>query len=99
MNVAKNGAAVKRSLRVLMVATVVLYVAVVGISAYTWIVSTSTQSALCTFKGDLESRIDDSIAFLAEHPNGIAGISPAQIQQGITNQQKTVDSLNDLKCN
>lgn len=54
--------------------------------------------ALCTFKGDLQKRIDQSRDFLVQHPKGIPGIPASVITQGIRNQQATQDSLQDLNC-
>lgn len=61
-------------------------------------VANNTNAALCTLRSDLEQRIDDSRQFLEDHPNGIPGISAADIQQGITNQQRTIDALSTLEC-
>lgn len=54
--------------------------------------------ALCTFKADLRERVRDGRRFLADHPDGFAGITAATIRQSLTNQQKTVDSLAELEC-
>ena len=54
--------------------------------------------ALCTFRHDLEERVQGSREFLRTHPHGFLGISPAAIRLGINNQQRTIDALSDLKC-
>jgi hypothetical protein len=54
--------------------------------------------ALCTFRDDLQSRADQSKAFLITHPAGVAGISASVIRQGIVNQERTIRSLHELPC-
>lgn len=55
-------------------------------------------AALCTLKGSLQSRVDQSRSFLEEHPKGIPGIPVSAIVQDVRNQQATIDSLVDLNC-
>lgn len=97
------------TLRRLVVATVGLYVVIILLIGFVWFdganrsediarVATSTNHALCVLRTDLERRVSDSITFLADHPNGIPGISAETIQQSITNQQRTIDALADLEC-
>jgi hypothetical protein len=62
-------------------------------------VATETHDALCAFKFDLKKRHDNGVQFLKENPNGIPGISAAQIKQSLGNQQDTLDSLEPLDCN
>jgi hypothetical protein len=57
-----------------------------------------TNHALCTFKNDLKRRYDDSVEFLEKHPNGIPGISGADIQRSLSNQKATLDALASLEC-
>ena len=57
-----------------------------------------TQRALCTFVADLQRRVDTARQFLREHPNGIPGISRAQLQLSIDNQQRTIKALDALEC-
>lgn len=53
---------------------------------------------LCILKADLASRIKNSRDYLKTHPEGIAGISRADILKSIANQQSTLDSLRPLVC-
>lgn len=53
---------------------------------------------LCAFKADLVGRINGTNVFLAQHPQGIAGIPAATIRASITNELATVHSLGDLDC-
>lgn len=87
-----------RSLRGLIIATIVLYLvlAVGGILVYSQ--GRTTTQALCTFRDDLTLRVVNSIKFLKEHPNGIPGIPPRTILEGIQNQQRTILALKELSC-
>jgi hypothetical protein len=61
-------------------------------------VAEQTISALCTFRSDLERRVETSVQFLKDNPDGIPGLSAEAIQTSINNQQRTVDALADLPC-
>lgn len=80
------------------VAICVVFVALIGIVFYVWVREGQTRDSLCTLRGDLVQRVDDSRAFLASHPHGIPGVSAASIQVGIDNQQRTIDALSGLHC-
>ena len=54
--------------------------------------------ALCVLKLDLERRVGTSRQFLKDNPQGIPGIPPQVIRNGIRNQQATIDSLDKLDC-
>lgn len=106
------GAEIKRALRLLVVASVVLYLglAITGVVQFS-IARTSREvaktsrddadrleQALCSLRSDLEVRVASSRAFLEQYPDGIPGISPKLIQDGIDNQQRTIIALKDLHC-
>ena len=57
-----------------------------------------TVGALCTFTLDLQHRYDDGVQFLLKHPEGIPGISAADIQRSLHNQKATLGSLKGLPC-
>ena len=57
-----------------------------------------TTAALCALRTDLERRVASSRAFLAEHPDGIPGISAKVIRDGIVNQQSTISALSGIDC-
>lgn len=61
-------------------------------------VARSTHDALCTFKGDLEQRYQGGRQFLIDHPEGIPGISPADIERSLANQKSTLHALSALDC-
>jgi len=55
-------------------------------------------AALCAFKVDLEKRHANGLEFLREHPNGIPGITAAELQRAINTQKATLDALGILNC-
>lgn len=57
-----------------------------------------TNAALCAFKTDLQRRYDAGVEFLEKNPNGIPGISGADIQRSLVNQKATLDALEGLSC-
>jgi uncharacterized protein involved in exopolysaccharide biosynthesis len=58
-----------------------------------------TQLALCTFRGDLQTRVDASKEFLKSHPHGLPGLATAnQLQDDINNRSRAIASLRGLSC-
>lgn len=103
------GDVLRRTLRRLVFATVVLYLFLAGLVAFVWVdgmsqraeirnVALTTNTALCTLRHDLEKRIETSQQFLEENPNGIPGFSAEVIEQSIANQQDTIEALEVLRC-
>lgn len=88
----------QRSLRRLAIATVILYLALISGGIKVYLDGKNTTNALCTFRQDLVVRVLGSTDFLKEHPEGIPGISPKIILEGISNQQRTITALKDLNC-
>jgi len=60
--------------------------------------SSRNVAAFCALRGDLERRIRESQRFLDEHPNGIPGIPPEQIRDGLRAQRQTVRALSVVVC-
>lgn len=60
--------------------------------------STRTNDALCTLRGNLEQRVVDTEAYLEEHPNGFPGVSAADLQRSVDGQRSTIAALSDLDC-
>lgn len=61
--------------------------------------SRETRAALCTFRGDLQDRVDASKEFLDKHPHGVPGLATGkQIQDDIANRRRTIKSLSGLSC-
>lgn len=88
----------RRSLRRLAIATVILYLALIAAGVKVYSDSKNTSDALCTFRQDLVTRVLASTDFLRDHPKGIPGIPPKFILESIANQQRTITSLKDLHC-
>lgn len=89
---------IRRSLRILLIATVVLYLGVLGIAVWTWSTANTNNDALCALRVDLQKRVANSQTFLKENPEGIPGISVRIVQDGIENQQRTISALSGLSC-
>jgi hypothetical protein len=103
------GEQLRKALRRLTWATVVVYLFLTAAIVAGYIVSSgqrsdlratalSANSALCTLRSDLELRIEDARIFLDEHPDGIPGIPAATLVQSIANQKRTIDALSSLQC-
>src|SRR4051794_370509 len=83
--------AVRRTLRFLVLATVILYLALGGIALYSYSTSKLNHDAVCNLTGDLERRIQQSKDFSREHPEALKrlGFTQAQVQKEIINQERT----------
>lgn len=57
-----------------------------------------TNEALCTFKADLERRYLAGVEFLDRNPDGIPGVSRADIARSLSNQKATLEALATLEC-
>lgn len=95
----------QRSLRWLTRATVVLYVVLITAIAYTYHdlaqkqdSLASTRAGVCAFRADLESRVKASEQYLADHPGGVFGLSPAQLRSSLDGQRRTVAALQAVTC-
>jgi hypothetical protein len=55
-------------------------------------------TGLCTFRSDLQVRVQNSRDFLKQHPNGIPGIPASVLKNSIDNQRLTLSSLKTLPC-
>lgn len=106
---ASNGKPVTTAVRLLAAATVILYVFMAGIFywAYTdavsqrdrlTVVATTTAQALCTFRRDLERRVETTSVFLKDNPKGVAGIPVSTLVVNLKNQEATLKSLDGLHC-
>lgn len=94
-NLAKD---IQRTLRVLIVLTVVLYVVLGLFMAWSWILSARNTSALCTLRHDAEERVHSGQVFLEQNPHGIPGVPRETLQASIKNSQSTVKALESLNC-
>lgn len=93
-----TAATIRKSLFKLMLATAVLYVALLGIVAYVYLDGKTTNNALCSLRADLVTRVTSSIEFLKRNPEGIRGISDEDILESISGQQRTIIALSNLDC-
>lgn len=93
-----TAASLRRNLRFLIYATVVLYLIVAAAVVIVWMSDRRTAHALCTYRGDLVQRHDQTVAYLSTHPDGIAGVDRATIQASLRNQQRAIDALASLRC-
>lgn len=61
-----------------------------------------TNAALCAFKSNLEQRALDAEQYIADVQDGkrevIPGITIADLQRSLFNQQQTLDALEELSC-
>jgi hypothetical protein len=92
------GEQIKRRINQLLIATVVLFLAVIGVAALALRQASRDHAALCAFKEGLQNQVKASSDFLDKHPRGVGGISAGDIRLGMKRQQRTIDSLSDLKC-
>jgi len=106
-----NGVAVaiQEALKKLTRWTVVLYVLLVLAVGFSYVTrvndlnrvektGATVNSALCVFRQDVERRIEDTVGFLENHPQGIAGIPREQIKTSLQAQRQTVRALRILDC-
>lgn len=93
-----NTESIQSTLKGLVIATGLLYLCLAGGGAFVYSISETARSSLCALRADLETRTEDSKEFLKKNPEGIPGISRATIQQGIENQERTVEALSSLPC-
>lgn len=107
------GAALKRSLRVLTIATVALYLFVLAAVVYVGIDGHNkrvvlrasegrTTAALCALRSDLNQRVLSSETALAIVPPGpktpIEEAAITSLKAGIVNTKRTVNALSGLRC-
>lgn len=95
----------QRSLRVLVYATIGLYVVMALLGFFVWDVAhdakvqaSTTNSSLCVLRADLEQRVESARDFIEKHPQGFEGVSVEDIQVSIDNQVRTINALSPLDC-
>jgi hypothetical protein len=90
---------IRRTLRLLVIATVVLFIGL-GSGAYVqYRYTQQTRHALCALRADKEQQAAASTLFLTTHPKGIPGVIPAAaIKLGVENDQRTIVALGGLSC-
>lgn len=68
------------------------------VAAFGFLANRQAVDSLCVFRADLQQRVDAGNKFLAQHPDGIAGIPAKQFRASLDNQQRTVSALHGLSC-
>jgi len=91
----------RTTLRRLVIATVVSYLlcGLIGLGAF--FLGNSLRVGVCNFQADLQQRIEASQEYLHDHPNGAPklGVTRAQIEETIQNEERTRDSLSSsIRC-
>jgi hypothetical protein len=91
---------IRRTLNALVIATVVLFIALGAVGAYSYFVADQNRQAICNLKDDLEQRVQRSEDFVMEHPAAVKelGFTKAQIDKEILNQRRTLDALSAVTC-
>lgn len=64
------------------------------------VVAVTTNSALCSFRADLQRRLDDTVRYMRQHPGRepIPGITRATLRRSVEGQRATLDALSILAC-
>lgn len=89
----------RRTLRVLIVATLVLYIIMISFMIWTWSTGHTSKNALCAIRLNAQVQLDQGKEFLKDHPNGLPGLaSPDDLQNNIDNYSATVTALSNLNC-
>lgn len=86
------------TLRRLVIATVVLYLAMIGTGYYVYTVAQGNTEGLCALRNDAQSRVDQTELFLKENPKGIPGVSLQQLKRSTENSKRTVQALKSVRC-
>lgn len=89
---------IQRALKWMIWATVVLYLGLFVLAYWGYTISRTNTRALCAVRADSERRVNDSVVFLKENPNGIPGISVEQLKRSTDNATRTMKALSNLDC-
>jgi hypothetical protein len=95
--------------RLLVAATVFLYAALIGVGTYGYVsrshdlakinqITTTTKTALCLLRDNIEKQVATSEEFLENNPDGIPGLPAATIRASIQRQKDTLKALDILEC-
>src|SRR4051812_9866622 len=83
----------RRSLRILIGLTVVLYIFLIGVASYTYIQGQRNTKALCTIRANAADRVEQTQSFLQDHPNGFGGITALDLRRSLATYENTVRAL------
>ncbi len=88
----------RRTLRILLVATVILYLGGIGLGLYTLSIANNNNDALCSLRNNYVFQNTVSRDFLRDHPNGNADFTVAQIKQTMRNRVAIIRALDNGDC-
>lgn len=73
---------------------------ILAIAAHNYTLSTQIHDSLCTFRGDLVTRVEQGKQYVKDNPQILKefGINRKQYESQLAQQQQTIDSLDDLDC-
>jgi hypothetical protein len=91
---------IRKSLRALVVSTIILFIALAAVGAYAYVVANQNRWAVCNLRADLQQRIATSEEFVSKHPEALKqfGITKAQAAKEVSNQKRTLDALRVVSC-
>jgi hypothetical protein len=96
------GKELKTGLRNLALATIALFLCVVGLGIWFYLDSREAHKALCSLRQDVEARRASSTKYLDDVAEGrrkpISGLTQADVRVSITNQDRTIRALSNLDC-
>jgi hypothetical protein len=97
---ARLGASIQRTLRLLIVTTVVLFLMIVAAGLYTYTLSKNNRDSLCIFRADIASRVQQTDQYLKEHPEPepFPGITRQTLLTQVEGQKRTLGSFKHLHC-
>lgn len=97
---AELAASIRRTLRMLMATTVLLFLLIIVGGIYTYTVSRDTNDSLCAFRTDLQSRIDQTEEFLTKNTKAepFPGVTRETLLVNLEGQKRTVKVFKDLNC-
>lgn len=94
----KAAADLRRTLRMLVLATAVLYIFLIAVAVKIYLDGRSTNDALCTFRADRITQVTQSLQFLTANPKGTPGIPAEAIISSVNTQISTINALSGLHC-
>lgn len=97
------------AVRLLILATVLLYLSVAGVGVFFYFdgkdrrekiarVAYDSARAMCALREDQERRLRVTREYLNDHPNGTDDISLGVLRQSIDNSEKTLKALRFVDC-
>lgn len=89
---------IQRSLRILIITTVVLFLCIGAVTYYVYSVAKDVNDGVCAFRADVQTRSVQTKKYLKKHPHGTRLISSSDLQIAIKNTERTVDALSSVNC-